>query len=218
MLKPLSSLLLSAGLAFGVAPVALAQTAVHVDSNGVLTASTASQIFDNMLGLAPGGTATGFSFSGSTGSFSQILSANGYYYAAYLFCFQSTSDLDGAMVTLNNATGVTDLSERLYRYTGSILGDASAGSNLVQSWASAVSVAGVSVANLNARSLTGGAYVLEIRGRNQGNFAGTLSFTSPVFTSPVPEPETVALLLSGLGLLASVKLRRRLSAQGTVLS
>jgi hypothetical protein len=206
MLKSLAALMVSAFLALGVTPSALAQASGTINPNGVLTASTAAQSFENQLNLLPG-TTSGFTFSGATGSFSQTISGDGYYYASYLFSFLPSSDVESATITLNNPSGVTGLSERLYAYTGSFLGDAPAGPNIIQAWVSAVPTFGVSVVNLNANNLSAGTYVLEIRGTNQGNYAGAMSFATPV-----PEPLTVSMLLSGLALLGGAGMRRRLAA------
>ncbi len=206
MLKYLAALFVSAGLALGFTPAALAQASGPVNSGGVLTASTAGQSFDNLLDLQPG--THGYSFSGSTGSYSQMISSKGFYYAAYLFTFAPTSDVQSATLTLNNASGVAGLSGRLYTWGGSFLGDASAasaGQTAVQGWTSSLPAFGVSLVNLNASALDGGTYVLELRGTNQGSFAGAISFATPV-----PEPITLSMLLSGLGLLGGLGMRRRL--------
>lgn len=210
MFKFLPTLLLSVGLVSVWAPPASAQPSATVNSGGVLMASTGSQSFENLLNLVPG-TTSGFSFSGSTGSFNQIAN-DCYYYAAYLFSFTPTSNLDTATITLNNPSGVTGLSERIYRYTGSmLLGDAPAGANQVQPWVAANPVAGLSLAQLNVPNLSGGVYVLEIRGHSVGNYAGSISFATPV-----PEPETLAMLLAGLGLLGAGGLGRRLVRRQTL--
>lgn len=204
MLKSLSALLLSAGLVLGMSSAARAQSSGTVNPGGTLTVSTASNSFENMLNLVPG-TTTGFNFSGMTGSYSPLASGNGYYYAEYLFSFSPTSDVEAATITLNNpSSGVMGLTERLYRFTGAFLGDVPAGGNLVQAWIPGLSFGAFTVASLDVANLTGGLYVLEIRGTNQGSFGGTISFATPV-----PEPEALAMLLAGLGLMSGVGLRRR---------
>lgn len=204
MLKRLFAFLLSAGLVLGMSSAAQAQSFGTVNPGGTLTFSTVSNSFENMLNLVPGTTA-GFSFSGTTGSYSPAASGNGYYYADYLFSFSPTSDVEAATITLNNrSSGVVGLTERLYRYTGAFLGDAPAGANLVQGWIPGLSFGAFTVASLDVTHLTGGLYVLEIRGTNQGSFGGTISFATPV-----PEPEALVMLLAGLGLMVGVGLRRR---------
>lgn len=206
MLKYLSALVVSAGMALGMTSVAQAQASGLVAPGGVLTASSSGQSFNNLLDLQPG--TSGFTFGGTTGSFSQMVSGNGYYYAAYLFTFASTADMESATLSLSNMSGVAGLSGRLYSWGGSFLGDAGAasvGQSAVQGVTSSVPAFGVNIVNLNASVLDGGTYVLELRGTNKGSFSGVVSFATPV-----PEPMTLSMLLAGLGLLGGVGMRRRL--------
>ncbi|MEJ6007984.1 PEP-CTERM sorting domain-containing protein [Paucibacter sp. AS339] len=172
---------------------------VLVGPNGSLQASNVTQTVVNQLDLLPG--ITGFNFSGSTGSYSAIKSDKDFFYAAFLI--RSTAAIaESITTTLNNVTGVSELSERIYAYSGTFLGDAKAGPDIIQAWSSQLSVAGTSIAIIQPVSLPPGDYVLEIRGRNTGNFGGTLSM------SPVPEPSQGALFLAGLAVMGLMLLRR----------
>jgi hypothetical protein len=55
--------------------------------------------------------------------------------------------------------------------------------------------------------LGAGQYYYQITGTASGNYGGFYSLTSTV--SPVPEPETYALLLAGLGVVGSLYRRRK---------
>lgn len=183
----------------GAINTAAAQT-VDVFSNGTLRASTANTTVVNKLNTTALG-ATGFNFSGATGSFDPQASGANYFYAAYVI--QTTTAIaESIATTLNNSTGVSELSERIYAFNGSFLGDQSAGPGIVQRWSDNISLGGASISVLAPIHLTAGQYVLEIRGRSKGNFGGSLA------VSPVPEPQQYAMLLAGLGLL-SLALRRQ---------
>lgn len=175
--------------------------AATVLPNGTLTKSTSSVTVDNALSLIGSG-ASGFNFSGATGDFSSAISPKGYFYSTYLFTVAS-STAESVVTTLNNASGVANLSERIYAYNGGFLGDAVAGPSIIQAWSSNLSFAGTSISVVSPKALTAGQYVIEVRGTSQGNFGGSLSVT------PVPEPQQYALLIAGLGVIGVLARRRR---------
>ena len=189
-----------------------AQAQVSVSPNSALTESTSTSTVNNVLALTGPGIKDGFSFGGTggstspmTGSFLSSISANGYYYADYLVTV-GAGDVESVATTLTNSTGVTNLSERIYSYTGSFLGDASAGTGAEQVWSTNIPLPGASVSLVPATTLGAGQYVVEIRGTTSGIFAGTMSFT----TALVPEAESLALLCAGLAaLLVAVGYRRK---------
>jgi hypothetical protein len=199
---PRAAIAFTLGLAgLGAIGDAVAET-LTVLPNGTLTASTAAHTTVNQLNVGADG--AGFNFSGATGSFTPAASANNYFYAAYVI--QTTSAIAQSITTtLNNTTGVTGLSERIYAFNGSFLGDNAAGPDIIQKWSSDISVGGASISIISPVDLSAGQYVVEIRGHSVGNFGGSLA------VSPVPEPAQSALLLAGLGLLGAVAARRRTS-------
>ncbi len=73
-------------------------------------------------------------------------------------------------------------------------------------------VSGYTPTALNFGSLSAGAYTLTVAGTATGADGGLYSFGmnfTPLATAPVPEPETLAMMLSGLGLLAVAGRRRQ---------
>lgn len=103
---------------------------------------------------------------------------------------------------------ITDFQERLYPYLGTAptVGQAP---GAIDFWTTAVDLGRSSgtVAELPATVLMPGEYVLEVRGDVTGTSGG--SFSGTLQLSPVPLPDTLPLLLSGLGFLGSALRRNR---------
>jgi len=166
-----------------------------VSTGGTLIVSTLSTTTDNVLDPAP-----------STYSFSSALaggiSANGFYYADYLVNVGDAS-AESVATTLTNSGGVSNLSERIYAYDGSFLGDAKPSSGVVQAWSTNYPLPGASVSVISPTSLTAGEYVVELRGTSTGTFGGTLTL------APVPEPQGLSLAFLGLVAMGFLAYRRR---------
>jgi len=198
-------------------PINASAQTVQVSPNGTLTDSTDTSTVTNVLNLGSG--TSGFNFSGATGSFTIAssggtfstatgASANGYYYADYLISVGG-STAESVTTSLQNSSGITNLSERIYTFSpnagvNGFLGDESfsaAGVQGIQVWSTNYPLPGSNVSIISPTNLTAGDYVIELRGSNMGNFGGTLSIT------PVPEPQFFMMLLAGLGLLFSLRSR-----------
>lgn len=72
---------------------------------------------------------------------------------------------------------------------------------------------GSSNTSLTANNIAAGSYYWAISGNATGNLGGIYNFTTN--TAPVPEPETYALMLAGLGLLGFVGKRRMRQSAAT---
>jgi PEP-CTERM motif len=192
---------------------------IQVSPNGTLTDSTAGNTVTNLLNT--GSTTAGFNFSGTTGSFDITApggnfstasgsSANGYYYADYLISVTGSS-AESVTTSLQNSSGVSSLSERIYTYNptaglNGFLGDesfAAAGIQGIQAWSTDYPLAGTNVSIISPTNITAGEYVIELRGTTGGNFGGTLSI------APVPEPEFYMMMLAGLSLLFAYRRKNR---------
>jgi hypothetical protein len=96
----------------------------------------------------------------------------------------------------NSGLGITGLS--LYNATG----------NTLVTSGTALTSGVVDVWTLNSSGLAAGDYYLQVSGKLNSNasaaFGGALSLTTPV-----PEPETYGLMLSGLGVLGFLARRRK---------
>ncbi len=170
-----------------------------VSSGGTLIVSDLSTTTDNVLAPAP--STFGFS-SNLAGS----LSANGFYYSDYLINVTDAS-AESVATTLTNSGGVSNLSERIYAYGGSFLGDAKPAAGVVQVWSTNYPLPGASVSVISPTALTAGEYVVELRGTSTGTFGGTLTL------APVPEPKGASLALLGLVAMGFLAYRRRQSLQ-----
>lgn len=67
--------------------------------------------------------------------------------------------------------------------------------------------------SLRANNLAAGSYYFAVAGNATGTLGGIYNFTTN--TAPVPEPETYALMLAGLGLLGFVGKRRMRQSAAT---
>jgi hypothetical protein len=187
---------LAAAIALGLAAAASAQTVENpVLSGGVLVISSGAALTDNVLAAAP----STFSFSSALGG---TPSANGFLYADYLVTV-SASTAESVTTTLTNSGGVANLSERIYSYGGSFLGDAPVPGGALQAWSTNYPVPGATVSVISPTDLVAGQYVIELRGTNAGTFGGTLTL------APVPEPDGFGLAPFGLGALGFIARRRR---------
>ena len=175
------------------------QTASGITGNGTGTDYSrlpVSDFFGNNLGPSAGTLGApadpGFSF-----------------YDDYVFTV-ANSTIDAASFVLNEGTSlaITDLQMRVYATTGNntlpVLGDSPAG--LRAGWSNPISTDG-STSNLATTLLSGGTYVLEVRGDVTGTAGG--SYAGLIDLQPVPLPAALPLVLSGMGLLGGL-LRRRL--------
>jgi hypothetical protein len=171
------------------------------------------------LGITASGAGTSFNSLPAVGTYSNSFSGpqqpiNGSpspqfgFYDDYVFTV-AASTADSVSSTIDLGTlAVSGLQERLYKKTNNtpvpVLGD-SAGP-----WSATVpfTVPGIATGEttvLTPQMLAAGTYVLEIRGTATGANGG--GYTGQLDLQPVPLPAALALLLSGLGLLAGA-LRR----------
>lgn len=113
-------------------------------------------------------------------------------------------------INLNSILGLSDLRARLY--TGSTHQTAAVASNeLISAWGTTVNYSPTVSATtvvLNPLTLSAGTYTLQIRGTVSGSAGGSYAGLLNI-AQPVPEPETYAMLLCGLGLIGFMARRRK---------
>lgn len=131
------------------------------------------------------------------------------FYDAYYFTIpEGIANSVTSTISSGSFLGISNLQARLFaghsNPTGSIPGGA------ITAWGNLVNVLpGVNIETvvLNPTALIAGNYTLQIRGTvigsSGGSYAGVLNVT------PVPEAETYAMFLAGLGLLGFISRRRK---------
>lgn len=138
----------------------------------------------------------------------------GSFYDTYSFSLQDFISVDSSVTVSTNLLPSISISDGRYSLYGfgldAMLGtsdDVNFGPSL--GW----SFDGTTGSSPNLVSLTAGGYYFGVWGNAVGEFGGLYSITSNIVyseqASPIPEPQTYALMLAGLGLLSLWSRRRR---------
>lgn len=142
-------------------------------------------------------------------------SASGAFHDAYYFTIpEAFATSVTTSVTIGELLGINNLQARLYSgHSNTLTGTPlPSGSFMSQGWSTQLSAAPGVTLNTVVLSplnpLLAGNYTLQVRGTASGlgggSYAGTLNLT------PVPEVETYAMFLAGLGLMGFISRRRKL--------
>ena len=116
------------------------------------------------------------------------------------FTVTTTSTFNGSITTAVNGTQDVDFTSVVV--TPGTLAFSSLLADPVEVWATPAA----------GFSLTPGVYTLTLSGTNSvsmGSYGGNLALTPGLPTTPVPEPESYAMLLAGLGIVGLLTRRRR---------
>jgi hypothetical protein len=176
-------------------------------------ASFSAQAHDQVLGTVsvPSSLNYGASFNS--------LESQTTFWDNYIFSMNG-ADANSVTVSINTANflGLGDLSARLLvgdNRTTAASSTLALGSVLAENWGSSIILApslSQSTVLLNTTTLSSGTYTLQIRGTVTGAFggsyAGVLNLSSPVTASNVPETDTYAMLIAGLGVMGLVSRRK----------
>jgi len=138
------------------------------------------------------------------------------FYDDYTFTLSPAAALSSitASIDLGLFFGINNISARLYQGSGPFSG---ASTPIMQAWSTPFSAGpGLtgSTTVISLASLAANIYTLEIRGDVVGMAGG--SYSGVLNVSPIPEPETYALMLAGLGLLGFAMRRKSKQAKPTV--
>jgi PEP-CTERM motif len=135
------------------------------------------------------------------------------FYDAYYFTIpEAFATSVTTSVTVGSLLGINGLQARLYSGHTNPTSGLSSGSFLYQGWSTQISAGpGVTLDTVvlsPSLPLIAGDYTLQVRGTvsglGGGSYAGTLNLT------PVPEAETYAMFLAGLGLMGIMSRRRKI--------
>ncbi|MDQ1918895.1 FxDxF family PEP-CTERM protein [Massilia pseudoviolaceinigra] len=107
-------------------------------------------------------------------------------------------------ITGNAKNGLDITAFNLIDSTGSLFGGTLLSTGATDQW------------SLSTSSLTAGAYTIQIKGSILSNAAGR--YSANIALAPVPEPETYAMMLAGLGLLGFTARRRNKKAAAAALA
>ena len=177
------------------------------------TGTTSSGITSNLT--TPGTFTYADSFGAGVGSTLVAGKPDGFF-DDYIFTVNgTTADSVTSTIDLSNMLQISGLQVALFSVVpgesvplfGSTL---PAGSTDITGWSSPLG-SGVSgtVSVIPATELAAGTYALEIRGTVTGTAGGSYSGELNLATTPVPLPASLWLMLSGLGGLGALSLRRR---------
>ncbi|MBC7787959.1 MAG: PEP-CTERM sorting domain-containing protein [Methylophilaceae bacterium] len=156
----------------------------------------------------------GVPFSINYGQSFSAASSGTTFFDDYIFTIDagSTNSVTSS-IDLGNFLGISNMRARLYtgsnHYTSAVpLTEAS----LLENWGTTANLgSGVSLTTvvLNPIALTAGTYTLQIKGTVTGTSGG--SYAGLLNVAPVPEPESYAMLLSGLALFGFATRKREKS-------
>ena len=172
----------------------------------VICVSSANAFADTITSLSVGSLPTSLAYSNSFAS----ASSGSTFWDDYIFTIPNGSANSVTLpINLDSILGLTNLQARLY--TGSALQNAAVvPETLMSAWGTTVNFSptvGITTDVLNPISLLAGTYTLQIKGTlagtSGGPYVGVLNIAQPV-----PEPESYAMLMAGLGLIGFMARRR----------
>ena len=147
-----------------------------------------------------GGTTTDLVIMDNTAFFGNVLTGGnmgGTFTDRYNFTTTMMGDLSADLLSMtgNARNGLDITGFSLFNSTGQLLGGTMLSTGATDSW------------SLNYNDLAAGSYYLQVQGSLVSNAAG--KYYANIALAPVPEPETYAMMLAGLGMLGFAARRRK---------
>lgn len=172
----------------------------------LLSLASVSAFADTLTTLSVGALPTSITYSNT---FNASTTGSTFFDDFYFTIPSGSANSITSSLNLDSIFGLTNLNARLYIGNTHETG-AMAPGTLVSDWGTTVNysptVSSTTIV-LNPITLAAGTYTLQIRGTVSGSaggsYAGVLNLANPV-----PEPETYALLVAGLGLVGGMSRRK----------
>ncbi len=169
--------------------------------------SSVNAYADTITNLSVGSLPTSLAYSNSFAS----ASSGTTFWDDYIFTIPNGSaNSVTSSINLDTILGLTNLRARLYTGSTHETGAVAPGT-LIDNWGTTVNFSptvGITTVVLNPISLLAGTYTLQIKGTvagsSGGSYAGVLNIAQPI-----PEPESYAMLIAGLGLMGFMARRRK---------
>jgi hypothetical protein len=165
-----------------------------------------SALADTVTTLTVGSLPTSLNFGDS---FTSAATGTAFFDAYYFTIPAGSANSVTSSINLDSILGLTNLKARLYG--GNSNDTTNSVASLIENWGTTVNFSpsvGVTTVVLNPITLAAGSYTLQIKGTvsgtGGGSYAGVLNIANPV-----PEPETYAMFLAGLGFIGFMTRRRK---------
>lgn len=171
-----------------------------------LCVSNVDAFADSITNLTVGSLPTSLNYGNS---FASATTGTTFFDAYYFTIPDGSANSVTSSINLDSILGLSNLRARLY--AGNTNDTTNSVASIIQNWGTTVNFSpsvGITTVVLNPISLAAGSYTLQIKGTvaglSGGSYAGVLNIANPV-----PEAESYAMLLAGLGVISFVSRRRK---------
>lgn len=172
----------------------------------VLCITSVGALADTITNLTVGPLPTSLSYGNS---FASATTGTTFYDAYYFTIPNGSANSVTSSINLDSILGLSNLRTRLY--AGNTNDTTNSVTSIIQNWGATVNFSpsvGITTVVLNPISLLAGSYTLQVKGTvsgtSGGSYAGVLNIANPV-----PEAQSYAMLLAGLGVIGFISRRRR---------
>ena len=173
----------------------------------VLSIASVSAFADTITSLTVASLPTSLNY-GNT--FASSTTGTTFYDAYYFTIPNGSANSVTSSINLDSILGLSNLRARVY--SGNTNDTTNSVTSILENWGATVNFSpsvGITTVVLNPISLLAGSYTLQVKGTvagsSGGSYAGVLNIANPV-----PEAQSYAMLLAGLGMLGFMSRRHRI--------